>query len=245
MPNLSDIPDADKCKGVIIDSLKRDNFITQANQPQDNFAGKTKNFILEHKTALLTGGLAIGGLLAGPAIVGGLIGAIGFGEAGIAAGSVAAWMMSLHRGTVATGSLVAILQSVGAAGLGIGGVIASGLGGGLFAGAIAKALLNTLDSEESLAALENFVSITATNDSATVIFNMKFPLLTNNEALNSFCRGFDSARRITTTRRFEFRVIEECNEGSNSLRRYLEDTYGTDHVTIVGTSYFLNLEQNN
>jgi len=244
MTKLSDIPDADICKGVIIDSLKKDNIITEANQPQDDFAGRAKNFFNEHKTAFLTGGLAIGGLLAGPAIVGGFVGALGFGEAGIAAGSVAAWMMSLHRGTVAAGSLVAILQSVGAAGLGIGGVIASGLCGGLFASAVAKALLNTLDSE-SLAALENFVSITATNDSTIVIFNMKPPLLTRDEVLNSFYRGFDSARRITKTKRFEFRVIEECIEGSDSLRRYLEDTYETDHVTIEGTSYFLNLEQNN
>ncbi|POG73226.1 hypothetical protein GLOIN_2v1587508, partial [Rhizophagus irregularis DAOM 181602=DAOM 197198] len=186
-----------------------------------------KNFFSEHKTALLTGGFALAGLLAGPAIVGGIVGVIGFGEVGIAAGSIAAWMMSLHRGTVAAGSLVAILQSVGAAGLGIGGIIASGVGGSLFAGAIAKALLKTLESEETLAELENFVS-----NFGIVIFNVKSPLLTNNGALNSFCRGFDSARRITNTKRFEFQVVEECIDGSNSLRRYLESTYGTDHVSV-------------
>jgi hypothetical protein len=245
MTKLSDISDVDKCKGVIIDSLKKDNFITQANQPQeDDFAGKAKKFFSEHKTALLTGGVALSGLLAGPAIIGGIVGALGFGEAGIAAGSIAAWMMSLHRGTVAAGSLVAILQSVGAAGLGIGGILASSLGISLFASAIAAALLKTLECEESLRELENFVSITAT-DSNIIIFNMKLPLLNNNETLNSFCRGFDSARRITETKQFEFRVIEECIEGSNSLRRYLEDTYGIDHVSVRGNSYFLNLEQNN
>ncbi|EXX51733.1 uncharacterized protein OCT59_020775 [Rhizophagus irregularis] len=242
MTGLSDISDVNKCKGVIIDSLKKDKFIAQANQPQQqDFGDKAKNFFSEHKTALLTGGFALAGLLAGPAIVGGIVGVIGFGEVGIAAGSIAAWMMSLHRGTVAAGSLVAILQSVGAAGLGIGGIIASGVGGSLFAGAIAKALLKTLESEETLAELENFVSITATNF-GIVIFNVKSPLLTNNGALNSFCRGFDSARRITNTKRFEFQVVEECIDGSNSLRRYLESTYGTDHVSVEGSRYSLNLE---
>ncbi|CAB4470427.1 unnamed protein product [Rhizophagus irregularis] len=242
MTGLSDISDVNKCKGVIIDSLKKDKFIAQANQPQQqDFGDKAKNFFSEHKTALLTGGFALAGLLAGPAIVGGIVGVIGFGEVGIAAGSIAAWMMSLHRGTVAAGSLVAILQSVGAAGLDIGGIIASGVGGSLFAGAIAKALLKTLESEEKLAELENFVSITATN-SGIVIFNVKSPLLTNNGALNSFCRGFDSARRITNTKRFEFQVVEECIDGSNSLRRYLESTYGTDHVSVEGSRYSLNLE---
>ncbi|RGB21941.1 hypothetical protein C1646_776952 [Rhizophagus diaphanus] len=241
MTGLSDISDVDKCKGVIIDSLRENNFIAQANQPQQqDFGDKAKKFFSEHKTAFLTGGFALAGLLAGPAIIGGIVGAIGFGEAGIAAGSIAAWMMSLHRGTVAAGSLVAILQSVGAAGLGIGGIIASGVGGSLFAGAIAKAILKTLESE-ALAELENFVSITATN-SGIVIFNVKPLLLTNEGALNSFCRGFDSARRITNTKRFEFQVVEECIDGSNSLRRYLESTYGADHVSVEGSRYSLNLE---
>ncbi|RGB33549.1 hypothetical protein C1646_669275 [Rhizophagus diaphanus] len=122
-----------------------------------------------------------------------IVGTIGFSEAGIAAESIVAWMMSLHRGTVAASSLVAILQSVGAAGLGIRRIIAFGVGGSLFAGAIAKAILTkTLKSEETLAELENFVSITATN-SGIVIFIVKPLLLTNDEVLNSFCREFDSA----------------------------------------------------
>ncbi|NWH83634.1 IFI27 protein, partial [Aegithalos caudatus] len=49
------------------------------------------------------------------------IGALGFTEAGIAAGSIAAKMMSAaaiaNGGGVATGSIVAVLQSIGAAGL--------------------------------------------------------------------------------------------------------------------------------
>ncbi|CAG8638900.1 uncharacterized protein OCT59_020776 [Rhizophagus irregularis] len=224
MTGLSDIFDVDKCKGVIIDSLKKDKFIAQAQQ--QDFA---KNFFSEHKTALLTGGGTLAGFLAGPAIVGGIVYAIGFGGTGITAGSTAAWMMSLHHGTVAAGSLVAILQSVGAAGLGTGGIIVSSVGSSLFTGLFAGALLKTLESKEALAKLENFVS-----NPGIVIFN---PLLTNNGALNSFCRGwFDSARKITNTKRFEFQVVEKCIYGSNSLRSYLKSTYEADHVSVEGSS---------
>ncbi|RIA92806.1 hypothetical protein C1645_764126 [Glomus cerebriforme] len=47
-------------------------------------------------------------------MVSGIVAALGFGEAGIAASSIAAWMMSLYSGFVPAGSLVSILQSVGA-----------------------------------------------------------------------------------------------------------------------------------
>ncbi|NWH83633.1 IFI27 protein, partial [Aegithalos caudatus] len=55
------------------------------------------------------------------------IGALGFTEAGIAAGSIAAKMMSAaaiaNGGGVATGSIVAVLQSIGAAGFSLGTTI--------------------------------------------------------------------------------------------------------------------------
>ena len=43
---------------------------------------------------------------------------LGFTAAGITGGSVAAWMMSLSGGAVASGIVVAVLQSIGAAGMG-------------------------------------------------------------------------------------------------------------------------------
>jgi hypothetical protein len=46
-----------------------------------------------------------------------IVGLIGFTEGGIAAGSMAASIMSLYGGAVPAGSACAILQSVGAAGL--------------------------------------------------------------------------------------------------------------------------------
>lgn len=66
---------------------------------------------------LAIGGSITGGILSLPLIVG----AIGFTSTGIAGGSMAASMMSsaaiANGGGVATGSLVAICQSIGAAGL--------------------------------------------------------------------------------------------------------------------------------
>ncbi|XP_035249528.1 interferon alpha-inducible protein 27-like protein 2A isoform X4 [Anguilla anguilla] len=59
----------------------------------------------------------------GTAIVGAplVVGALGFTGAGVAAGSVASWAMSAaavaNGGGVAAGTAVAVLQSVGAAGL--------------------------------------------------------------------------------------------------------------------------------
>ena len=62
-----------------------------------------------------------------------VLGAVGFTAAGVAAGSIAA---SIQGPAVASGSLFAICQSVGAAGLGAGGtagVFSAGCGAGVLA----------------------------------------------------------------------------------------------------------------
>nr|CAG8467970.1 10275_t:CDS:1 [Entrophospora candida] len=206
-------------------------------------------------TTATIAGFALGPVVIG-GVVGGVVGALGFGEAGIAAGSIAAWLMSLHRGTVAAGSLVAILQSIGAAGLGIGGVIATGI----FASAIATALLHILESNaEGLAELEEYVSITDDNNDDTtdteksnktlptkVIFKMKPQLLNSNEKLKSFFKGFDLAQQVAKdkTRQFEFWVVsnnESCINDTTCLNKHLVDTYGADNVTLGPGSYFLKL----
>ncbi|NWX06832.1 IFI27 protein, partial [Caloenas nicobarica] len=78
-------------------------------------------------------GAAVGGVLpAGVLLVGvpAVIGALGFTSAGITAGSLAAKMMSAaaiaNGGGVAAGSTVAVLQSIGAAGLSLGTKIGLG-----------------------------------------------------------------------------------------------------------------------
>ncbi len=95
------------------------------------------------KTVAIIGGTAVAGgtvaVVAAPLV----IGAIGFSSAGIVAGSWGAWMMSTLAPTV-VGGVVATLQSVGAAGLGIAGttvVAATGTGvAGGTAGAVTYAL---------------------------------------------------------------------------------------------------------
>ncbi|ESO87214.1 hypothetical protein LOTGIDRAFT_229342 [Lottia gigantea] len=57
--------------------------------------------------------VGVGGLVLGAAI----LPLLGFTSTGIAAGSWAAWIMSLYGGSVPAGSLFALLQSTGAAGI--------------------------------------------------------------------------------------------------------------------------------
>ncbi|KAL3832784.1 hypothetical protein ACJMK2_024397 [Sinanodonta woodiana] len=60
---------------------------------------------------------------------------IGFTAVGIMKGSIAAGMMASYGGLVSSGSVVAVMQSIGAAGLGAGGIAVAGSGGAA-AGAI-------------------------------------------------------------------------------------------------------------
>ncbi|XP_068028481.1 interferon alpha-inducible protein 27-like protein 2A [Anomalospiza imberbis] len=82
-----------------------------------SFSGKNRNVIGTVIGATVGAGLALVGLPV-------CIGALGFTGAGIAAGSIAAKMMSAaaiaNGGGVAAGSAVAVLQSIGAAGLSLG-----------------------------------------------------------------------------------------------------------------------------
>jgi len=64
---------------------------------------------------------------------------LGFTAAGVTAGSAGAWLMSFHGGTIASGSLVSGLQSIGAAGMGPVGTIAGAVGG-VVAAAVASAV---------------------------------------------------------------------------------------------------------
>ncbi|XP_074161197.1 interferon alpha-inducible protein 27-like protein 2A [Sminthopsis crassicaudata] len=89
---------------------------------------------------LLTVGAVCGGALA-LSVVPVALGAVGFTKLGIAGGSVAAKMMSAaavaNGGGVAAGSLVAVLQSVGAGGLSTGASTALGSIGSVLGGYLA------------------------------------------------------------------------------------------------------------
>ena len=64
-----------------------------------------------------------------------VLGAIGFGAGGIAAGSSATAIMASYGGVVAKGSICALLQSAGAAGVGTTGTVFTALLGGGVGGA--------------------------------------------------------------------------------------------------------------
>src|SRR4051812_36771018 len=53
-----------------------------------------------------------------PIIVSAIMAILGFSAEGVAAGSFGAWFMSLYEGIIESGSLISVLQSIGAGGLG-------------------------------------------------------------------------------------------------------------------------------
>ncbi|CAG8481278.1 18060_t:CDS:2 [Acaulospora morrowiae] len=216
MTNISEIPLVDVFKGVILDHLMRDGFLRRPPE----------NFFIKHRAKILTCAAVTGGALLGPFAITGVVAALGFGQAGIAAGSTAAWMMSLYRGYVAAGSLVSILQSVGAAGLG---------------GAVASAISSILESNsDELRELGTFLNIRCENNAHTTVV-LEINITGNeDEKLLSLLRGFDLARQVVSTRvgRFEFFI----GEGSNILYNFLVDNYGDVSVTtLTPSSYLLNL----
>ena len=103
-------------------------------------------FIFSWKLAGIGAGAAAGAAAAVfglPFVVTGL----GYTATGIAGGSTAAWMMSLYGGTVPSGSVVAVLQSIGAAGMGsVGTAITAAFG----AIAAYKVMPNQDDSKEAV-----------------------------------------------------------------------------------------------
>ncbi|XP_077045767.1 interferon alpha-inducible protein 27-like protein 2 [Agelaius phoeniceus] len=118
------------------DEPKEETISDEESKDETNPGDKPKNEARRSKKKGKNGSIirtVIGATVgAGLAVVGVpvLIGALGFTGAGIAAGSVAAKMMSAaaiaNGGGVAAGSTVAVLQSIGAAGLSLGAKVGLG-----------------------------------------------------------------------------------------------------------------------
>ncbi|ORZ04805.1 hypothetical protein BCR41DRAFT_389792 [Lobosporangium transversale] len=88
-------------------------------------------------TSALIGTLA--GALLAPIVVVKAVGVLGFSTTGIISGSIAAYIMSIYGGTVTAGSVCAVMQSIGAGGLGIIGAIVSSAIGGTVGGVVGAA----------------------------------------------------------------------------------------------------------
>ncbi|KAJ3179243.1 hypothetical protein HDU85_004932 [Gaertneriomyces sp. JEL0708] len=77
-------------------------------------------------------GTGLLGVVCAPPLAAAAVTSIGFGAGGIVAGSWAAGFMASYGGTMAAGSACAVMQSIGAAGLGAAGVVGlAATGGGL------------------------------------------------------------------------------------------------------------------
>ncbi|RIB11383.1 hypothetical protein C2G38_2203569 [Gigaspora rosea] len=205
-----------------------------SSSPFINFLGNAKNFIVDHKKIIATSAFAIGGLVLTPLIAVGVIQAMGFGAGGIAAGSIAAWLMSLNGGATAAGSLVAILQSIGAAGLSTGATIGTGTVGATIMAALAKLFAERLDSNhEGQAQLDKFVNVynegnedegneeernedkNSEKGSNTVVFEIRDKLLNNDEAFDNFLKTFTltyntSKQLVNKKQQFKFFMDETC-----------------------------------
>ncbi|CAG8791493.1 649_t:CDS:1, partial [Racocetra persica] len=230
-------------KGTILDSFEKNGyiFIPLSPDPPQSYFEKAKKFASDNPKTTF-GALTAGGLLLGPLAAAGLVGAAGFGSGGIAAGSAAAWMMSLQGGATAAGSLVAILQSVGAAGLGVTGTLLSSTAGAAILNGLSAYITN---NPEKLEILENFVKIYdegGENDNLIVVFEIRNELLTNDEALDEFFKIFDLTLPLIKTKRFKFLIHEECaTEGLNILNNRFVTTYGEKCVEPKQQIIMLNL----
>src|SRR6266540_4259061 len=124
---MTEISDLKLFLGTILDSFMEKGYVPQDTEERDlvkkdpveqtlegkdleekDFKEKAREFVSNHKN-WVKGATLLAGFALGPPIAAGVIGLLGFGSSGIAAGSIAAWMMSLHRGAVAAGSLVSVL----------------------------------------------------------------------------------------------------------------------------------------
>ncbi|CAG8554190.1 4259_t:CDS:2, partial [Cetraspora pellucida] len=214
----------DSLKELFLILSRKNGYISTPPLPSRIFE-KTKKLISDNPKAIVAGSLL------GPLAFVGAVGAIGFGSGGIAAGSFAAWMMSLNGGATAAGSLVAILQSVGAAGLGVTGTLIPSTTGATLLGILSPLTTKKLDENpEKLAQLDNFVKIYdegGENDEPTVVFEIHNKLLTNDNALDAFFKVFALVLPLTQTKRFKFLVDEACSiESLNILNNLFVTTYG-------------------
>ncbi|KAF0488016.1 interferon alpha-inducible protein 27-like protein 2b [Gigaspora margarita] len=195
-----------------------------SSSPFLNFLDNAKSFIVDNKKIIATSAFAIGGFVLTPIIAVGLIQVIGFGAGGIAAGSFAAWLMSLNGGATAAGSLVAILQSIGAAGLTAGATIGTGTAGATVMAGLGKLFSEKLDSNhEGQAQLDEFVNVynegnednNSEKGSTRVVFEIRDKLLTNDEAFDNFLETFTltyntSKQLVNKKQQFKFFVDETC-----------------------------------
>ncbi|CAG8578052.1 1366_t:CDS:2 [Paraglomus occultum] len=111
---------------------------------------KVSTMPLPSKIAVAT----VVGVVAAPVVVSAAVTTIGFTSAGITSGSMAATFMSSYGGYVTAGSACALMQSIGAAGLGITGTAISVTAGGALGYTIGKTLTKSQEDDSLVIAQE-------------------------------------------------------------------------------------------
>ncbi|RIA90642.1 hypothetical protein C1645_823093 [Glomus cerebriforme] len=190
--------------------------------------------------------LGLVGLLISPIIIKSIAHVLGFNTGGIVTGSFGSRLMSWYGGTITTGSVISILQSIGAVGLGpfaiylssgIGaaiGTIIGAIGGSELAKYFNKMELN--DSETKI--LESFVQIDEQNKYNMIVFTLMPDLLNNDIMLKCFIEAFITCSSFSNFKLFHFNFKENNLSKSieekvnNTIYDLLIDNYGKNNVDI-------------
>ncbi|CAB4377167.1 unnamed protein product [Rhizophagus irregularis] len=191
-----------------------------------------------------SGALVIGlvGAIVVPLILSAIICGLGFGVEGVVAGSFGSWFMSLYGGMIARGSLVSILQSIGAAGLGtLGTSISSSFGAaiGILIGAIGGSNLATYFKEMDLNDSENkiFGSLvqieqnTYQNNHHMIVFTLMPALLYNETVLRCFFETFIASSSFVESKLFRFNFKEN---NLSKLKSEQEKVNHTAYNLLIG-----------
>ncbi|CAB4377166.1 unnamed protein product [Rhizophagus irregularis] len=199
----------------------------------------------------ISGAIALGlvGALIAPFILSAIIEALGFGVEGIAAESFASWFMSLYEGTIVRGSLVSILQSIGAAGLGtLGTTISSGFGAaigtliGAIGGSKLASYLREMDlNETEKQMLGSFIKIEESvyqNNDIIMIFTLMPALLYNDTILKCFSETFISCSPFANSKLFRFNFKEnklksEEERVNNTVYNLLIDNCNKSRIEYI------------
>ncbi|RIB11384.1 hypothetical protein C2G38_2203570 [Gigaspora rosea] len=211
-----------------------DNLSAPASSPSEPSSSPFLNFLdnADHKKIIATSAFAIG-----------------------------AWLMPLNGGATAAGSLVAILQSIGAAGLTAGATIGTGAVGATIMAGLAKLFAERLNfNHEGQAQLDEFVKVydedkNSEKGSIRVVFELRDKLLTNDEAFDNFLEIFTLTYCTLDNRKqqFKFFVDETCvidkmdiaEKKLEILNDHLVKNYGAERVDKQVQSYSIMLNCNN
>ncbi|KAK3601168.1 hypothetical protein CHS0354_019167 [Potamilus streckersoni] len=126
-------------------SSENENEEPNDNKHNDGVEMNEKQFWCIFKCLGGISAVGIGGILALIGLVTYGLPVIGFGAAGIVAGSLAAKIMALYGGAVASGSVVSVLQSVAMAGIGWKAILGAFFGSAAVMTAVKKTCSHCMD----------------------------------------------------------------------------------------------------